>query len=323
MKHDEPILLPLPLERARRACREAIVGFGWKVVEEGHQEIVGLKPLSWTMPWQFRVVLRPIARGDVTSALIRAEYAGGFDLFGMFSRPMQKLRTAVALKAHQMSSEAEAEGRLGPNQIFISYRRSDSADVTGRLDDQLTARFGREVVFKDIDSIPHGSDFVRHVEEAIRGSKVVLAVIGQGWASASVAASGSRRLDDANDFVRVEVETALRLGIPVIPVLVQGAAIPAAADLPESLRPLLVRNGIAVRSDPDFRGDVERLAASLDRLAAPAIDPATAATNEPAGGKITPDGAERYISRWRNRAFWISIVLAIAGIGVKVLFRRE
>src|SRR5262245_36798820 len=109
--------------------------------------------------------------------------------------------------------------------IFVSYRRSDSLSATGRLTDELERRFGGERVFRDLEAIESGMDFERAILDALRAATVVLAVIGRAWVSA-VAATGSRRLDDPADYVRREIETALAEGIDVIPVLIEGAAMP-------------------------------------------------------------------------------------------------
>jgi hypothetical protein len=148
-----------------------------------------------------------------------------------------------------------------PPLLFVSYRREDSADATGRLCDRLTERFGREVVFRDVDSIPLGVDFRRIIEEKVGACQVLLAVIGRDWLTAG--AAGRRRLDDPDDFVRIEIEAALRRDVRVIPVLVGGARMPAAEELPESLREMVFRNGIPLRPDPDFHGDVDRLLQAL------------------------------------------------------------
>src|ERR1700733_11425134 len=105
--------------------------------------------------------------------------------------------------------------------IFISYRRSDSLVVSGRIYDFLVEEFGKENVFKDVYSIPLGSDFRAVLNEWVGGCSVFLAIIGDAWLSA-IGPSGSRRLDDPNDFVRIEIESALARGddITVIPVLV-------------------------------------------------------------------------------------------------------
>src|SRR5262249_36429754 len=142
--------------------------------------------------------------------------------------------------------------------IFISYRRADSQDVTGRIYDRLVAKFAQERVFKDVDSIPLGVSFPMHIRQVLGKANVVLVVIGPDWLT-ETDKQGRRRLDDPNDFVRLEVELALRADMPVIPVLVSHATMPLAKELPASLQSLASRNGIAVRPDPDFHNDIERL----------------------------------------------------------------
>lgn len=143
-------------------------------------------------------------------------------------------------------------------KIFISYRRSDSADVTGRIYDRLIEQFGKSAIFKDVDSIPPGIDFREHLGKAVAKCKIFLVVIGDQWLEVTDA-KGKKRLQDPDDFVRIEVESALNRDIPIIPLLVRGIAMPAEAKLPRSLRKLVYRNGIPIRSDPDFHGDMDRL----------------------------------------------------------------
>ena len=145
-----------------------------------------------------------------------------------------------------------------PTTIFISYRRQDSGDVTGRIYDRLVQQFGREAIFKDVDSIPLGVDFRVVLDKAVGQCDLLLAVIGRQWLS-SQNESGARRLDDQRDFVRIEIEAALRRDIPVIPLLVQGAGMPGENDLPPSLQALVFRNAIPIRPDPDFHHDIDRL----------------------------------------------------------------
>lgn len=144
------------------------------------------------------------------------------------------------------------------SKILISYRREDSADVTGRIYDRLIQHFERETVFKDVDSIPMGVDFRIYLDEQVAKCEVFLAVIGRDWMQ-NLGSMGRTRLDDPMDFVRLEIESALKRQIPVIPVLVSGASIPLAERLPASLQDLSYRNGISVRRDPDFHRDMDRL----------------------------------------------------------------
>jgi hypothetical protein len=147
--------------------------------------------------------------------------------------------------------------------IFISYRRDDSADITGRIYDRLIQHFSREIVFKDVDSIPLGIDFRQRLESALSHCRVLLAIIGDQWMGVQMAGA-KRRIDDPRDHVRLELEMALVRNIPVIPVLVRKASIPAEDELPQTLRSLAYRNGIQVRADPDFHGDMDRLIKGIE-----------------------------------------------------------
>ncbi len=150
-------------------------------------------------------------------------------------------------------------------KIFISYRRDDSSDFTGRLSDRLLAHFGPGSIFVDVDAIPIGTDFVTFLGQAVRQCDVLLVVIGPNWLDAGSGA-GHRRLDSPHDFVRVEIEAAIARGIPVVPVLVGAAQVPRAEDLPDSLKELAFRNAAAVRSGPDFHHDLDRLIRGLQSL---------------------------------------------------------
>jgi hypothetical protein len=151
------------------------------------------------------------------------------------------------------------------SRIFISYRRSDSPDIVGRIYDRLLEALPDCSVFRDIDSIPLGVSFPLFLKEALDNTQAALVVIGPGWLKANDA-SGRRRLDDPGDFVRIEVETALRSLARVIPVTVGGAPLPTADQLPDTCRDLANRNALAVRQDPDFRRDMTRLITELEAV---------------------------------------------------------
>lgn len=147
--------------------------------------------------------------------------------------------------------------------VFLSYRRDDSAGFAGRLADDLEAAFGARSVFRDVDDIRPGEDFVQAIESHMREVGVVLVMIGPRWLAAGT--DGTRRLDDPNDFVRQEIAAALGSGLPLIPLLVGGAAMPAETDLPDAIAGLARRQAV-VLSDAGWRGDVERLVADLRAL---------------------------------------------------------
>lgn len=146
--------------------------------------------------------------------------------------------------------------------IFISYRREDTAGYVGRLYDDLSEHFGADRVFMDIGSIGYGEDFVAAMEKAIGSSAVFIVVIGKQWLSMKDE-QGERRIDNPRDFVRQEVEIALRLGVKIIPVLVQGAKMPGEDALPAPLAKLARRNAIEF-SDNRWQFDVAQLIEALE-----------------------------------------------------------
>jgi len=166
-------------------------------------------------------------------------------------------------------------------EIFISYRREDSADDTAWLYDRLERDFGPGTVFMDVDDIPYGVDFREHIRSVLAGCKVLLAIIGHRWIDA-VDSSGRRRLDDPEDFVRVEIELAFQRNTPVVPVLVQKARMPTAAELPAELSKLAYQNAAQLRSGPDFRHQLDRLVRTLAEQygIAPAKQPRSDASSE-------------------------------------------
>lgn len=149
------------------------------------------------------------------------------------------------------------------SNIFISYRRSDSIASAGRIRDRLVQHFGRKRVFVDIDDIPYGQDFVKVLEGKVAECGVLLAIIGPEWLGA-VDAQGQSRLNDTEDFVGIEIRSALqRPSVTIIPVLVDGAKMPLASQLPDALKPLARRNAIELRNT-QFGSDAERLINSIN-----------------------------------------------------------
>jgi len=149
--------------------------------------------------------------------------------------------------------------------IFLSYRRADTADVVGRVNDALVVAFGENEVFRDVDHIPMGADFAAHIGETLNRCRVCLVFIGPDWLDARDE-QGQRRLDDHRDLVRVEIETALQTPkLLVVPVLVNGARMPSREALPVTMRDLVSLNAASMRRDPDFRTDMARLVEALRR----------------------------------------------------------
>jgi uncharacterized membrane protein YeaQ/YmgE (transglycosylase-associated protein family) len=166
-------------------------------------------------------------------------------------------------RRHTLQSK-EPRRREETKGIFISYRRDESAGYAGRIADSFQDHFGEDKIFRDIDSIEPGLDFAEAIERAVGSSEVVIAVIGKNWLTATDAA-GHKRLEDTNDYVRMEIAAALQRNIRVVPLLVQGASMPSANELPDDLAPLARRNAFELH-DTSWRDDVRRLTSVLERV---------------------------------------------------------
>lgn len=192
-------------------------------------------------------------------------------------------------------------------RIFISYRRQDSQHQADRLHAHLkqAVQDPDEQIFIDVDNIPLGVDFFVHLDSKVGQCDVLLALIGPGWLDARDPVANVRRLDDPADFVRIEIASALKRGVPVVPVLLDGTPPPHPKDLPEDLRPLVRRQAVEVRR-MSFDADADRLVRGLrlDPVAKPAV---------PARKKTAPP------VRWPTWAVSIAVAVAVVIAGV-VLF---
>lgn len=206
--------------------------------------------------------------------------------------------------------------------IFISYRRDDSAGYAGRLYDRLIPHFGAHRVFMDVEGIELGTDFVAAIEEAVGSCRVLIVIIGDEWLK-TADAMGRRRLDDPHDFIRLETTAALKRGIRVVPVLVGGALMPRADDLPDELKPLARRQAIEI-SHKQWDATTAELIRALEGILSngvatgpvpPVPAPSPRPHTEPARDPVD-DGSGR--RRWRMLAA-ASLALAVAGAGVWAL----
>lgn len=151
------------------------------------------------------------------------------------------------------------------SRIFINYRRQDTEGYVGRLYDHLAQHFHEDDIFMDVTSIEPGADFVKTLEDAVAACDVFIAMIGPQWLSAADG-NGNRRIDQWNDFVRIEIASALKQDKLVIPVLVGRATMPSPVDLPEDLAPLARRNAIEL-SHKGFTREIEQLIATVKNVA--------------------------------------------------------
>ena len=146
-------------------------------------------------------------------------------------------------------------------RVFLSYRRTDVGGYAGRLHDDLVSHLGPKNVFQNVAAIPVGQDFTQVIDRQLDDCEAVLAVIGPGWLTAATG-TDTPRLQEPDDYVRLELDRALRRGIPVVPVLVGGARLPAADELPRELTELVRRQSVNLR-DETWRADVRGLVQSL------------------------------------------------------------
>jgi len=149
-------------------------------------------------------------------------------------------------------------------RLFISYRRDDSQDISDRLYDFMVGQFGKQNVFQDVTTIPIGFDFRKYIRMQIEQCAALLVMIGPSWEETI-----HNRSIEPDDYVRIEIEAALELEKLVIPILVRGATMPNASNLPESIRDLIYRNAFQLRPNPDFWSDAETLANDLVKAITP------------------------------------------------------
>jgi formylglycine-generating enzyme required for sulfatase activity len=184
-------------------------------------------------------------------------------------------------------------------RVFISYRRDDSAYAARGVHDRLEREFCRESLFMDVDAIALGVDFVGVLVTEVAKCDVLLAIIGPDWLDARDE-EGHRRLENENDFVRIEIAAALKRDIPVIPILLEGTRLPKVEQLPGNLEGLARRNGMDVRH-ASFHNDLDRLVLALRRLspapraptAAPPVCPSEPASNSEAFSSSVITGDDR------------------------------
>lgn len=173
--------------------------------------------------------------------------------------------------------------------IFISYRRDDSEGEAGRLFDDLVRTFGDQSVFMDVTDIKPGLDFRKVIDDNVADCGVLLAVIGPAWATIT-GGSGERRLDNPNDFVRLEIASALARDIAVIPVLVHDAKMPHPDQLPDNLKDLAYRNSVEI-THARWNSDVQLLIGALGQYVATSTKPSTEPVHATVAVQLPPANA--------------------------------
>jgi TolB-like protein len=198
-------------------------------------------------------------------------------------------------------------------KIIISYRRRDSEAITGRIFDRLIAHYGKDAVFRDIDNIPPGIDFRSHIADALAHSDILLAIVGPNWGGRRGRA-GRARIDDEDDLVRIEVETALVRGIPIIPVLLGSTKMPSADHVPGGVKEFVFRQAVRVDPGRDFEHHLDGLTREIDRILGvssevPALEPQIEASRPASPNPLTASASSTTSSSSASAAPRLSIVV--------------
>jgi hypothetical protein len=163
--------------------------------------------------------------------------------------------------SNRLESDAGGPPR---NKIFLSYRRSDTQMIAGRVYDRLEAAFGKGRVFYDVDAIPLGVDFRSHIRHSILQCYCLVALIGADWIGAS--SVSAPRISDHTDFVRAEIELAINANIRIVPLLVGSARMPSPAEVPQSLVDFCYLNAARIDVGPDFHSNMDRIVKALQQV---------------------------------------------------------
>ena len=215
--------------------------------------------------------------------------------------------------------------------VFVSYRREETAGEARALFNELSTKLGKESVFMDVDTIALGRDFRQILQEHLAACDLLLVIVGRGWLEVRNA-SGRIRLEDPSDFVRLEIETALKRNIPVTPVLVQGAQMPTVDQLPADIRDFAYRNGFELshaRWESDVAEMCKRLGLSKEQALGKIRKVETSGGESAADSRVTQVKVARTeapATQQRDRSPWlatiVATVMAIAAAGAGFLYYR-
>ena len=179
------------------------------------------------------------------------------------------------------------------DRIFLNYRRDDSIATARTVHELLAKHFGKDKVFQDIPNIPVGVDYKAYVDKLLGETDVFVALIGKAWLNVRDEKTGMVRIEDPKDLVRAEIKEARVRNISIIPVLVDGAKMPDANDIPEDFQFLPNLNALKFNNDEDFQDHCKRLIDRVIEVSTPAVEPPILPTNPPdipRPGKKKPEG---------------------------------
>lgn len=255
---------PILIDRAvDRLLESSDVGLVWpfRQIQNEPQVFALLKRIMLEpVPPRFTRLSQPVLRAWLAGLVLPDEQGYCIIANLIYVRAIQLCYPEMfSIQNAELDSETLDGGDV--RRFFLSYRRDDAGGIAGRIYDRLRDRFGAENVFLDTATIRLGDRFVESIGRAIEQCDVLLAIIGPKWASITTV-DGQRRLDDPNDYVRLEIKVAIQAEKRVVPTLVEGAKMPTANELPFDLRPLVERQAITIRNE-SFDQDIQQLIDAL------------------------------------------------------------
>lgn len=284
--HTMQITVQLPTQQVLEACTYEALRRKWPIAGRSDQYLQLQQPfnlLSFCWPVRLEVICQPSAAG--TSVTINVSNLG----FGPIqnncaknaaqefatlllatapitsAQPMPPPTTPYAVPQPMPAAQQAAVPRPTTHSIFLAYRRSDSLTMVNRIRARLAEHFGEFAIHSDMDAVPIGMDVRNYLGVGVTQSKVLLAIIAPQWLT-SIDPRSNRRIVDPDDSVRIEIEAALKRGMPTVPILVDDARLPASGELPPSLGSLAAYNGMVVRQDPDFAADMDAVIRVLEQI---------------------------------------------------------
>lgn len=217
----------------------------------------------------YHTIINVVALGGVgevnqlsTQGRLFTVFAKMFSFFCIGAMVYYTLQASLFERVDRLNLLRIQEAKKKPINIFVSYRRADSSGYAGRIYDRLSSFFGSSHVFMDVDTIAPGEDFSRMIQSSISACDIMVAVIGVNWIGDE---HGAARIFNSTDFVRMEIECAIRNHIQIIPILVNDAEMPSLSDVPEKIIPLLGQNAIEL-GDTRWNHDIQKLIDSIDSI---------------------------------------------------------
>jgi len=281
--HRENLELTAEVDTVREACERAVAPLEFRSpwhrkTDSFMAQVVEDRPMvsavfTGTYPAKVDITIVPLG-SSARVELNGKNFAFGPSQSRHIKRVVQSLAMRIELEMLRESNSVvpssateQSPGQLRPNSVFISYRRDDTQFAADHIGDRLKMYFGSDSIYLDVDKNRGGTNFVNTLTSAVQNCSVLVVVIDPRWVGGTDGTP--RRLDDPDDWVRFELETAIERGIPIVPILIRGAIVPRKEELPVSLRPIVDFQAQTVGAGRAFDRDMELLQQDIEELLKP------------------------------------------------------